>query len=150
MSAIRWTAERVAAALAADAARRGRSPTLHEWALATRSRPQVKMVIARFGTWNRALAAAGLEPRPRSQTLGRARRAAGRVRTRCARGHELPAGESRCARCRAESRRRYQQARKRRLLLAGACTTCGGRRDDPSFFTCSACRARSAAAKRRR
>lgn len=58
-----WSNEDILRALQAWAARRGRAPTVKEWAKATREHPMANTVATRFGTWNGGLTAAGLTPR---------------------------------------------------------------------------------------
>jgi transposase len=47
-------------------ANNGATPTLSQWAAATRAQgvPSTTMIAREFGSWRRAIAAAGLEPRP--------------------------------------------------------------------------------------
>jgi hypothetical protein len=91
----RWDAEAVVAALRADAELRGRPPTLAEWRRADpdRRRPTAGTACRAFGgSWNRAVRAAGFEPRPPHRPPGG--RGFGRPKkTRCIRGHSLADGD---------------------------------------------------------
>jgi hypothetical protein len=69
--ASRWESrDAIVHALRRDTKRRGRPPKQTEWAKTGRDRPSARLVALRFGTWNAALAAAGLPtraPAPRKQ-----------------------------------------------------------------------------------
>lgn len=62
-----WTSERILVALREDAVRQGRSPKAREWMRSRPGRPTLTTVVERFGTWNAAILAAGLVPRPSSR-----------------------------------------------------------------------------------
>lgn len=59
----RYTDEQMIGALQVVAMRLGRAPTLKEWTQ-QKLQPHQQAIVARFGTWNEAMRAAGLEPRP--------------------------------------------------------------------------------------
>lgn len=59
----RWTDEQVLGSIQVVAMQLGRTPTALEWETARRL-PSKDIVILRFGTWNKAMSAAGLMPRP--------------------------------------------------------------------------------------
>jgi hypothetical protein len=58
-----WAREEVLRALQHDARRRGYAPGADDWTRATKQRPQRSTVIRLFGSWNKALIAAGLPTR---------------------------------------------------------------------------------------
>jgi len=57
----KWTKDRILDALRADAEKRGKAPSSHEWDRAAPDRPTRAVVIREFGTWAKALQAAGLD-----------------------------------------------------------------------------------------
>jgi hypothetical protein len=59
----RWSDRRIIAALKRDSKRRGHSPVQFDWIRGRATRPTAKTAIERFGSWEKALAAAGLEAR---------------------------------------------------------------------------------------
>lgn len=59
-----WTAARVLAAIRAAAAASGFPPKRDQWKNATPDRPGSRTVVRMFGSWSRAIVAAGLAPRP--------------------------------------------------------------------------------------
>lgn len=63
----RWSDEQILAAIRAHAAEHGRAPRSTEWPTATDAHPAAATVANHFGSWTRALAAAGLNAarRPR-------------------------------------------------------------------------------------
>lgn len=63
-SAARWPDEVILERLREDAECQGAAPKALDWALATPDRPAARTVALRFGSWSRALAAAGLRARP--------------------------------------------------------------------------------------
>ena len=172
-----WTPTRIVEALQRDARRRGRPPTLLEWRSTPargrwgKSRPTAQTVKRVFGSWNRALAEAGLAVRPPNKE----------PQERCKRGHELTPdnvyphhhGGRMCLTCMRERQRQYvrrararekarEQTRERRRQrhrsreaeakrqlyaerrAAGLCY-CGAARDVPGRASCSRCLARSRA-----
>jgi hypothetical protein len=58
-----WTAARIIDALRADAERRGAPPAIRHWEVATDDHPTKVTVQRAFGSWNAALAEAGLAQR---------------------------------------------------------------------------------------
>ncbi len=69
----RYTDEQIVAAIAASAARLGRSPTMREFAADPETAVHPQTVIEHFGSWNAAKRAAGLVPRrfaTREELLG--------------------------------------------------------------------------------
>src|SRR5258708_22793198 len=82
----RWTRETIIYAFELWHRRHLCSPTVAEWRLAGESHPSVTTVRTGFGSWNSAIAAAGLRPRRPGEarpggpadTVGRAESAAGR------------------------------------------------------------------------
>jgi DNA invertase Pin-like site-specific DNA recombinase len=62
-----WTDEEIVEALRAWAKQHGRAPAHLDWALGARERPCAQTVWCRFGSWTRALHAAGLTPPPRKK-----------------------------------------------------------------------------------
>lgn len=59
-----WTKKRIIAAILADTEAKGRPPTAKEWLRGTPAHPANAQVIRIFGSWNKALEAAGLPTRP--------------------------------------------------------------------------------------
>jgi hypothetical protein len=165
-----WTETRIAEALQRDADRRGRPPTQLEWRSTPRpgrwgkSRPTAQTVKRVFGSFNRALAEAGLEVRPPNKgpqeghpltpdnvyphhrggrmclTCMRERQ---RQYVRRARAKEKAREQTR-ERRRQRHRSRNAEA-KRRLYAerkaAGLCA-CGSVRDVPGRASCARCLAR--------
>ncbi|MGE0025680.1 MAG: homing endonuclease associated repeat-containing protein [Thermoleophilia bacterium] len=67
-----WTEERVLAAIRAWADENGRPPSSSDWYLRAPGRPTHCVVKERFGSWNKAIAAAGFEPVPAGRPRGQA------------------------------------------------------------------------------
>lgn len=65
----RWTEERIITMLRAHARRKGRTPRQEDFLLARKTTPSWMTVVGVFGSWNKAIVAAGLKPRP-AQRLG--------------------------------------------------------------------------------
>ena len=63
---VRWPAERILQALCEWERVHGAPPALREWRRAHATHPSAATVQRSFGSWNAAVAAAGLEPRPQS------------------------------------------------------------------------------------
>lgn len=59
-----WTRDEVIAAMREDAAIRGTAPSDNDWKYKSATHPGSKTVRAMFGSFGRAVAAAGLEPKP--------------------------------------------------------------------------------------
>jgi hypothetical protein len=122
-----WTAERIIRAIHSWAKLHGgEPPKYNDWSRATDAHPARITVVERFGSWNAAIAAAGLEPNPKHVSQ--------KPHARCKRGHPLvpenlkigPHGRQ-CRICmNAAVRRRDRQRRKEGLT-----------RDDR--FVCSLC-----------
>jgi len=66
----RWSRETILYALELWHRRNLCSPTVAEWRLAGESHPSVTTVRAVFGSWNKAIAAAGLRPRRPGEARG--------------------------------------------------------------------------------
>jgi Homing endonuclease associated repeat len=108
----RWSRPQILRALRQATLKTGRPPTSKEWQKGgRRTRPCAAVVKREFGSWNGALAAAGLEPR----------RAGAQRQTVCQRGHRLddpsnvlvdPRSGNRC--CRACRRTAQREAWRRR------------------------------------
>ncbi len=62
-----WSDEEIIAALKEWTVRHGRPPNSCEWIRASPDRPGSLCVCRRFGSWERALEAAGLKPNRRAQ-----------------------------------------------------------------------------------
>jgi Homing endonuclease associated repeat len=73
----RWTSELIVYAIELWQQQHLRIPTTNEWVRAGTNHPSRVTVIRRFGSWNKAMAAAGFRPRRPSQ------RRAPRARERC-------------------------------------------------------------------
>lgn len=69
-----WTEERIIQALQAHA-RNGYGPMMLDWQRTAEDHPTGGWVSTTFGSWSKALEAAGLEPDPRSKGGGRSREA---------------------------------------------------------------------------
>lgn len=65
----RWSESRIITSIRLWTLSYGRPPLLDEWRQAAPGRPCVSTVARRFGSWNRAIEAAGFVPRDRRETL---------------------------------------------------------------------------------
>lgn len=64
MNVPKWTRERIVAAIQAWAEKNGRPPAADEWRVTGLwEHPSQGTVLAKFGTWNAAVTAAGFAPR---------------------------------------------------------------------------------------
>jgi Homing endonuclease associated repeat/ROS/MUCR transcriptional regulator protein len=107
-----WTRDRIIRAMQNDAVRRGRPPISSEWKHAARARPGHGTVKKAFGSWGRALEAAGLPTGTRHKERHKL----------CNRGHPLRGanlrvyrdGRHRCVTCAREYERKRGPANNRR------------------------------------
>jgi len=58
-----WTCERISGSMIAWEHAHGRQPTCTEWERAAPDHPASRQVVQRFGSWNKAIAEAGMTPR---------------------------------------------------------------------------------------
>lgn len=65
----KWTREAMLAAIRAFAEEHGRAPAVKEWDRRTDDGPGRNAIAYEFGSWNRAITAAGLTPRIRGQKI---------------------------------------------------------------------------------
>jgi hypothetical protein len=167
-----WTEARILFALQVEAAHLGRPPTYNEWRAAPRDgrRPTSATVQNVFGRWSAAIAAAGLEVRPR---YGRPPELCKAGKHPMEEGYNRPGGGRQCRACVNERERRQRATRARReaakrkqleraaerrtkLLAerrrAGVCLKCGKQPAEPDRSCCPGCLAylREADARRRR
>jgi transcriptional regulator with XRE-family HTH domain len=64
VNCITWSPEDILDAIEVWGLRYGRAPYLREWAYAAEDHPSSGVVQRAFGSWNKAVEAAGLRPRP--------------------------------------------------------------------------------------
>lgn len=128
-----------------------------------RDRPTAKVIIARFGTWNAAIRAAGYEPRVQGDQPGEL----------CKRGLHALVGDNVwqsptrpglriCRTCRRERRelrardreraasRERGRAHYKQLAAAGLCPRCGRDEPKPGHVCCASCLEQLRATERRR
>jgi len=106
-----WTHERIIALIRRWARQRKRPPAQHEWRKRDGEWPTAETVRDLFGTWNAAIAAAGLTPREPGK------RRSFKGRKRCRNGHPWKPllrsdGYEECSECAREKVRRYRARKK--------------------------------------